>query len=184
MAEHVTNFVYKLEATDTIRDLITGKLQRQAPPPQQPQSPMPRTPEELQALFESLIAAGQVPQEVLDRMQKGERFQLRVTPQGLALQPAPPDGAAAAPGQGAVEMPKGEAQPEAGNSPTPEASGAAQPAAPASPAQPVPAAAGAKVQSTPARAGRPAGTPKPGRNAPCPCGSGIKYKKCCYPAFD
>jgi len=24
---------------------------------------------------------------------------------------------------------------------------------------------------------------KPGRNAPCPCGSGIKYKKCCAPAF-
>ncbi|MCK4248374.1 MAG: SEC-C domain-containing protein, partial [Candidatus Omnitrophica bacterium] len=20
---------------------------------------------------------------------------------------------------------------------------------------------------------------KPGRNAPCPCGSGLKYKKCC-----
>jgi hypothetical protein len=24
--------------------------------------------------------------------------------------------------------------------------------------------------------------PKPGRNDPCPCGSGIKYKKCCLPA--
>jgi uncharacterized protein len=22
--------------------------------------------------------------------------------------------------------------------------------------------------------------PKPGRNAPCPCGSGLKYKKCCF----
>ncbi|MDP6928434.1 MAG: SEC-C metal-binding domain-containing protein, partial [Planctomycetota bacterium] len=24
---------------------------------------------------------------------------------------------------------------------------------------------------------------KVGRNEPCPCGSGVKYKKCCYPAF-
>jgi len=24
---------------------------------------------------------------------------------------------------------------------------------------------------------------KPGRNDPCPCGSGKKYKKCCYPQF-
>lgn len=26
-------------------------------------------------------------------------------------------------------------------------------------------------------------TPKPGRNDPCPCGSGKKYKKCCYPKY-
>jgi hypothetical protein len=26
-------------------------------------------------------------------------------------------------------------------------------------------------------------TEKPGRNDPCPCGSGNKYKKCCAPAF-
>ena len=25
---------------------------------------------------------------------------------------------------------------------------------------------------------------KPKRNDPCPCGSGVKYKKCCHPAFD
>ncbi len=24
-------------------------------------------------------------------------------------------------------------------------------------------------------------SPKPGRNAPCHCGSGKKYKQCCYP---
>lgn len=24
---------------------------------------------------------------------------------------------------------------------------------------------------------------KPGRNDPCPCGSGKKYKKCCYPKY-
>ena len=28
------------------------------------------------------------------------------------------------------------------------------------------------------------GQPKPGRNDPCPCGSGMKYKKCCLPADD
>ncbi len=27
-------------------------------------------------------------------------------------------------------------------------------------------------------------TPKVGRNSPCPCGSGKKYKKCCYPKFE
>jgi len=27
-------------------------------------------------------------------------------------------------------------------------------------------------------------TPRPGRNDPCPCGSGKKYKKCCYPKYD
>ncbi len=26
--------------------------------------------------------------------------------------------------------------------------------------------------------------PSPGRNDPCPCGSGKKYKKCCYPKFE
>jgi len=24
---------------------------------------------------------------------------------------------------------------------------------------------------------------KPGRNDPCPCGSGKKYKKCCWPKY-
>jgi uncharacterized protein YecA (UPF0149 family) len=32
--------------------------------------------------------------------------------------------------------------------------------------------------------GLPANAQKPGRNDVCPCGSGIKYKKCCAPAFD
>lgn len=26
--------------------------------------------------------------------------------------------------------------------------------------------------------------PKPGRNDPCPCGSGLKYKKCCEAKSD
>ncbi|MCB9875986.1 MAG: preprotein translocase subunit SecA [Planctomycetes bacterium] len=92
IADHVTGFVFKQEATDTIRDLVTGKLRQQAPAPQPQQMRMPQTQEELQALFESLIAAGKIPQEVLDRMQSGERFVLRATPQGLVLQPAPVEG--------------------------------------------------------------------------------------------
>jgi len=157
IADHICGFVYKREATDTIRDLVTGKIQPQrqqsAPPPQ-----MPQTPEELQALFESLIAAGKVPQDVLDRMEAGEKFQLRATPQGLALAPAE------APANVGATDP--EAQPPA----------APQAAPPPPPAQAPPPAATPKC--------RPVGMPKPGRNDPCPCGSGIKYKKCCAPAFD
>jgi preprotein translocase subunit SecA len=33
--------------------------------------------------------------------------------------------------------------------------------------------------SVPSQGGRPAGHPKVGRNDPCPCGSGKKFKKCC-----
>jgi hypothetical protein len=131
---------------------------------------MPQTPEELQALFESLIAAGKVPQEVLDRMEAGEKFQLRVTPQGLALAPAD------APAN------VGEAEPGAASAPPPAAPSPAQRLAPARPRPPAasPAAAPAQQPSAPAR---PPGAPKPGRNDPCPCGSGVKYKKCCAPAF-
>jgi hypothetical protein len=28
------------------------------------------------------------------------------------------------------------------------------------------------------------GQPKTGRNAPCPCGSGRKYKHCCWPSYE
>ncbi|MFN9945506.1 MAG: preprotein translocase subunit SecA, partial [Planctomycetota bacterium] len=88
IADHVTGFLYKREATDTIREVVTGRMRPAAPPPPPPpqQMPMPRTPEELQQLFQQLVAAGRIPPEVLERMQKGERFVLRVTPQGLVLQ--------------------------------------------------------------------------------------------------
>ncbi|MFN9305707.1 MAG: preprotein translocase subunit SecA, partial [Planctomycetota bacterium] len=92
IADHVTGFLYKREATDTIREVVTGRMRPAAPPPPPQQMPMPRTPEELQQLFQQLVAAGRIPPEVLERMQKGERFVLRVTPQGLVLQPAGPDG--------------------------------------------------------------------------------------------
>jgi hypothetical protein len=134
---------------------------------------MPRTPQEAQALFESLLAAGQIPQEIVDRMQKGERFALRVTPQGLVLQSAGPAQPAPAAGDAS-----------AAPAPADAAAPAAQaPAAPA-PAAPPPAAPAPSASRPPAPAPRPGTQPKPGRNDDCPCGSGIKYKKCCAPAFD
>ena len=102
-----------------------------APPPVQ----MPRTVEESRAMFDAMVAGGQlqVPAEILERVQKGE-LEPVFTPGGLQLRPV-----------------------------------AAAPAAPKKPA------AGSKRQP---------GQPKPGANDRCPCGSGIKYKKCCSPAFD
>jgi preprotein translocase subunit SecA len=170
IADHVTSFVFKREATDTIRDLITGRLRQPAPPPPMP---VPRTPQEAQALLESLIAAGQVPKEIVERMQKGERFVLSSTPRGLVLQPAAPP---PADGQG------GQAPAPAGGGPRPAGPvGAAPRPGGQQPATPGAAAAVGSRRPAPAR---PANTPKPGRNDPCPCGSGIKYKKCCAPAFD
>ncbi len=64
-----------------------------------------------------------------------------------------------------------------------------QPVAPGTsaspPRRPEPAAA-APRQGRQARQAAGAGQArsKPGRNSPCPCGSGLKYKKCCYPAFE
>ena len=153
IADHVTGFLYKREATDTIREVVTGRMRPAAPPPPPQQMPMPRTPEELQQLFQQLVAAGRIPPEVLERMQKGERFVLRVTPQGLVLQPAGPDG-----------PPPDGAAPAAAPLPPPRLA----------PARPMP----------PPPPPRPAAQPKPGRNDLCPCGSGLKYKKCCAPAFD
>ncbi len=176
VAEHVTGFVYKQEATDTIRDMVTGKLRQE---PQKP-APMqiPRTPEELQALFESLVAAGKIPQEVLDRMAKGERFVLKVTPQGLVLAPASAEGAPPA-ADGSAPPPAG--APAAAAAPPAAANPLAPPPAPSRLGSPLAARPMASRATAPAR---PANAPKPGRNDLCPCGSGIKYKKCCAPAFD
>jgi len=191
IADHICGFVYKQEATDTLRDVVTGKIQN-AKQQQAPQQQMPQTPEELQALFESLIEAGKVPQEVLDRMAAGEKFALKATPQGLVLQQQDVDDShigSANPG----EAPTAPAAPPAAQTPPPKPS-PAQRLAPArpmgqmgggmgggapmgGPGQPQPPAQKPKSKRAP-------GQPKPGRNDSCPCGSGIKYKKCCAPAFD
>jgi preprotein translocase subunit SecA len=54
--------------------------------------------------------------------------------------------------------------------------------APGAPAGPAPAS-GKPPAAKPAAGAPPATGPRPGRNDPCPCGSGVKYKKCCHPAF-
>ena len=182
IAEHICGFIYKQEATDTLRDVVTGKLQSQRQQ-QAPQQQMPQTPEELQALFESLIAAGKVPQEVLDRMEAGEKFALKATPQGLVLQQGDVDNShigSANPG----EAPTAPAAPPPKPSP-------AQRLAPARPIGQLGGQMGGGMraplpQQPPAglKPKRAPGQPKPGRNDTCPCGSGIKYKKCCSPAFD
>jgi preprotein translocase subunit SecA len=191
IADQVSNFLFKQEATDTIRDLITGRLRQQPPPPPPNAMQLPRSEQEVQALFESLVAAGQVPQEVLDRIAKGERFVMQVTPQGLVLRPAAPAAPATGTGTGGSPQPAA-ASATAEKGATGDTAAAAserqtaaaptpQPAATAS--APMPAAAAAGPAAKRATARRPNG-PKPGRNDPCPCGSGIKYKKCCAPAFD
>jgi preprotein translocase subunit SecA len=172
IAEHVTGFLYKQEATDTIREVVTGRMRPAQPPPP---VAMPRTPEELQQLFQQLVAAGRIPQEVLDRMQKGERFQLRVTPQGLVLAPAPPEGAP--PAQAAADGAAPAGAPAAAPAAPPPPPAMPQPSRLA-PAMPMPR------RPLPAKPARAANAPKPGRNDLCPCGSGLKYKKCCAPAFD
>jgi preprotein translocase subunit SecA len=185
IADHVTGFLYKREATDTIRDVVTGKLRQQAPPPPPQQLQMPRTPEELQQLFEQLVAAGRIPQPVLDRMAKGERFVLRVTNEGLVLAPAGPDGGPPpAPGADGAPPP---ANPDAGPAGTAQQQAAPPPSPPPASVPPRRLAPAAPLGAMPrpaAKPARPANAPKPGRNDVCPCGSGLKYKKCCAPAFD
>ncbi|HLQ39067.1 MAG TPA: SEC-C metal-binding domain-containing protein, partial [Planctomycetota bacterium] len=191
IADAVTDVVYKVEFKRQ-EDLLP-------PPPPKAAMPMPRTPEEVQALFESLVAAGQVPQEIMQRMQQGERFMLRVTPQGLVLQPAAPP----QPGAGGAAAAAAPAVQPAANTPSPVAGAADAARAPlaSAAAPPVPAASrGTSMAMAPKDGGasrpataravagaagqRAANAPKAGRNDPCPCGSGVKYKKCCAPAFD
>jgi preprotein translocase subunit SecA len=176
VADHVTGFLYKHAATDTIRDVVTGRMQQQAPPPP---PRMPSTPEELQKLFEQLVAAGRIPQEVIDRMAKGERFVLRATPQGLVLAPAgaepPPTAAIAGAAADAAAAPPADAT----AAPPPPPPAPPPPVRRLAPAGPMAAMPKAAAKPAPRAAG-----PKPGRNDTCPCGSGLKYKKCCAPAFD
>ncbi|MFT4843462.1 MAG: preprotein translocase subunit SecA [Planctomycetota bacterium] len=173
VADHICSFIYKEEATNTIRDVVTGKMQQQQQQPQQQQ--MPQSPEELQALFEQLIEAGKVPQEILDRMASGEKFQLRATPQGLALQQIDADNSHIGSANPGEEPTAPVAPPQATPSPAQRLAPARQLPRPPQPQQAKPA---------PIASRRAPGAPKPGRNDSCPCGSGVKYKKCCAPHFD
>jgi preprotein translocase subunit SecA len=55
---------------------------------------------------------------------------------------------------------------------------AGRPGPPPSAARPGPPAAGAPAGAAPGSGGAGAAPQRVGRNDPCPCGSGLKYKKC------
>ncbi|MFN7589963.1 MAG: preprotein translocase subunit SecA [Planctomycetota bacterium] len=208
IAEHVVGFLYNREATDTIRDMVTGKLQRREPAAPRPQDFVPRTQEEWQAflaavqagqvpnqivsmvvqqMIEAEAKAGRIPPEVMEGLKTG-KLALQLTPKGLAIAPVPPPGGDAGSG-GAPPADGGgpvDGAPPSASTPSPEPAPAAPPPPVASPVPP-PAARLAPMmppRPTPPPAAAAPGGQKPGRNDSCPCGSGLKYKKCCAPAFD
>ena len=92
---------------------------------------------------------------------------------GAASGMAPGRGAAPAPAAASGEPPAGE---PAFSATGVAASAAVQELTPDDTA----ARAALRAGQSPRRTGAPATTTKtPGRNEPCPCGSGLKYKKCC-----
>jgi preprotein translocase subunit SecA len=212
IAEHVIGFLYKREATDTIREMVTGRLRPQ--PPQQQQMQLPRTPEEWQALIAALqagripgevvsrmiqrvleeqVAAGNIPADVMDRLRRGE-LALQITPQGLMIGP-PPNAQQAAPPAAAGGTPEGAlatagpdgapAMPAASTMPSPPPMPTPPPMPPMLQNRLAPGPLGRPMATAPKPASQlKPGQAKPGRNDVCPCGSGLKYKKCCAPAFD
>jgi preprotein translocase subunit SecA len=236
IADQVTNFLFKQEATDTIRDTITGRLRsQQAPRPAQAPLPIPRSPEELMQIFEQLVTEGKVPAEIVGRVRSGE-LEVIATPQGLSVRPVQQSNVSAQPGApsagaapGAFSPPNSREEAKAifeslisaGQVPKdivdkvtsgelevwPAPNGIelrpSATAAAAAAAAPSAGAIASKLKAGPAAGprnpmgnpvagmaqngkakGLPANAQKPGRNDVCPCGSGIKYKKCCAPAFD
>ena len=212
IAEHVTGLLWNREATDTLCDLVTGKLQRRAPQaePQRPSDGIPRTQAEwtqfyeavvqgqvpqqqvgmvIQRMIEAQAQAGAIPADVMEKLRAGE-LMIQLTPQGLAL--APPRKDDGAPPSGGASPDAGSAAPPASEPAAPAPAQAARPAAaPAAPPPPPPPPVNRLAPPMPMRPAAPpppaapaAGRPKPGRNDVCPCGSGLKYKKCCAPAFD
>ena len=99
IADSVTNFVLRAEATDSIRDMVTGRIRRQEPETPAPLA-LPRTPAEALELFEKLVAEGRlkVPAELLEQVRKGE-VEPNFTPRGIELKPV--GGAALAAAQAA-----------------------------------------------------------------------------------
>jgi preprotein translocase subunit SecA len=157
IADNVTNLAFKVE------------LAPPQPPPQArmaggPRLPggLPQDPETARALIEAMRAAGQLPPEVEEALARGANVTIGQGP--------PPN---------APQQPAGH---QSGTARPPE--GTAAPATAPAPAPPKPPAAAATgSQPAPAAANLPPGGKKPGRNDPCPCGSGLKYKKCCFPSF-
>ncbi|MCC6673351.1 MAG: preprotein translocase subunit SecA [Planctomycetes bacterium] len=158
----------KQAIAETVTDLVF-KVEIQEPPPQPP--PQMRRPQQApdpvtaQAMVEALIAAGQAPPEIMEAVARGAKVTVQQQGQPPRTPLAPPR------------------PPTDGSRPAAQTGGAA-PAKAAPGAAPQQAKARPGAPSAPAGgAAQPAG-PRPGRNDPCPCGSGIKYKKCCFPAFE
>ncbi|PIE22048.1 MAG: preprotein translocase subunit SecA [Planctomycetota bacterium] len=114
--------------------------------------PQPMDEAEAKAMLEAMAAAGQLPPEVMEAIASGA--ELVITPEGAE----PPEGAEQIPLTAPTEA---AAQ---GQEPGPSPEGGAAEAA----AEPTP-------QQEP---GIPDEWRKTGRNQPCPCGSGKKFKKC------
>jgi preprotein translocase subunit SecA len=149
---------------DWVSDLIF-KLELQRAPVEPPPPPPPRPPvmdmATAQAMAEAMIAAGQAPPEVMEAVAKGAKLTIQPQQQRRRIPTR-------------AEMEEMEKQQAAQKQGGPGAR--AQQQQQQQPPQQKPQAA----QQAQAAADR----PRPGRNEPCPCGSGIKYKKCCFPAFD
>jgi preprotein translocase subunit SecA len=172
IADQVTNLVFRVEiATEQMRTPQRAAPRRMALPPD---------PVTAQAMVEAMIAAGQAPPEVVEAVAKGARVTVRPSGSGPAARLTPPKPASApAPRAGAPE--RTEAAAPRPSQPTGPQSTASQQSTPPQAAQ---AAQKATVQQAAAAASpSAAGGKRPGRNDPCPCGSGVKYKKCCAPAF-
>jgi hypothetical protein len=150
----------------------------------------------VQQMLEAEAKAGRIPPEVMEGLKTG-KLALQLTPKGLAIAPVPPPGGDA--GSGGAPPADGGGPVDGGTppvaaTPSPEPAPAAPPAppvppaAPAAPPVPPPAARLAPMMpprpTPPPPAAAAPGGQKPGRNDSCPCGSGLKYKKCCAPAFD
>ncbi|MEM7204397.1 MAG: preprotein translocase subunit SecA [Planctomycetota bacterium] len=129
--------------------------------------------------FELLKAA--IADQVTDLIFKVELTAAEAQPQPVQRQaPLPPDPVTA---QAMVEamVAAGQAPPEVAEA---ISKGARVTVQPKGAPPPAPAPQAKPPQQQPSKAA-PAAAPakRPGRNDSCPCGSGVKYKKCCAPAF-
>jgi preprotein translocase subunit SecA len=162
IADQVTDMIYKVEFR---------QAELAPPPPRMPRIPQQMDPVTAQAMVEAMIAAGQAPQELIDAVARGAKITVR---------PQAGPGRPGAPAQGRMQVNVEQAEGSGDGKGAAPAAAEAQPAPTPEPARPrpVPAAVAAGKQPE-----KPATGPRPGRNDLCPCGSGVKYKKCCFPAF-
>ena len=156
IADQVTNLFFRIELAAATQ--MDQQARRMALPR------LPSDPQLAQAVIQSWIASGNAPPEIVEAFQRGAKITFRPGQDPIIEE----DGDAAAPDGGG--------EPKAGG-------GTSAPTEPPA-AEPAPVRDQASARTSPGAA-RPAVTPtkRPGRNDPCPCGSGVKYKKCCSPSF-